>query len=123
MGFFKQAKEAMGNRPTAAMMSGATTMPTMADRDRVMAQGNEYKRLIEVGLTGNAVIESAGDSGERAAGNMVAQLQLRVTPDGGEPYPVALSHIIAGTDLGPYAPGASYPVRIDPENRQNVTFG
>ena len=37
MGFFKQAKEAMGNRPTAAMMSGATTMPTMADRDRVMA--------------------------------------------------------------------------------------
>ena len=69
------------------------------------------------------MIESAGDLGERAAGNMVAQLQLRVTPDGGEPYPVALSHIIAGTDLGPYAPGASYPVRIDPENRQNVTFG
>ena len=123
MGLFKQMKEAMGNKPTAEMMSGAMTMPSMGDRDRVMAQGNEYKRLMQVGLVGNAVISSASDSGERAAGNMVANLDLQVTPDGGEAFPVSLSYIIAGTDLGPYAPGASYPVRIDPENRENVTFG
>src|SRR5262245_45203508 len=116
-------KDAMGNKPTADMMSAAMTMPTKDDRDRVMAQGNEYKRLMQVGLTGNAVIAEAPDSGERAAGNMVAALELQVTPDGGETYPVSMSYIIAGTDLGPYAPGSSYPVRIDPENRQNVTFG
>jgi hypothetical protein len=123
MGLFKQMKEAMGNKPTAEMTSGAMTMPSMGDRDRVMAQGNEYKRLMQVGLVGSAVISSASDSGERAAGNMVANLDLQVTPDGGEAYPVSLSYIIAGTDLGPYAPGASYPVRIDPDNRENVTFG
>src|SRR5215218_2445578 len=123
MGLFKQLKESMGNKPTAEMMSGAMTMPTMGDRDRVMAQGNEYKRLMQVGLGGRAVVASATDSRERAAGNMVASLELMVTPDGGETYPVSLSYIIAGTDLGPYAAGAGYPVRIDPEDRQKVTFG
>ena len=123
MGLFKQMKDAMGNKPTADMRSAAMTMPSTGDRDRVRAQGNDYKRLMQVGLTGNAVIAGASDSGERAAGNMVAALDLQVTPDGGETYPVAMSYIIAGTDLGPYAPGASYPVRIDPENRENVTFG
>jgi hypothetical protein len=123
MGLFKQMKEAMGNRPTENMMAAGMTMPSMGDRDRVMAQGNEYKRLMQVGLVGSAVIGSAADTGERAAGNMVARLELQVTPDGGEPYPVSLEYIIAGTDLGPYGPGSSYPVRIDPEDRQNVTFG
>jgi hypothetical protein len=123
MGLFKQMKESMGNRPTQDMTAAGMTMPSMGDRDRVLAQGNEYKRLMQVGLTGSAVIASAADSGERAAGNMVASLGMQVTPEGGEAYPVSMNYIIAGTDLGPYAPGSSYPVRIDPENRQNVTFG
>jgi hypothetical protein len=123
MGLFKQMKEAMGNKPTAEMMSGAMTMPTTDDRDRAMAQGNEYKRLMEVGLIGSAVITSATDSGERAAGNMIASLELDVKLEGGEPYPVSMSFMIAGTDLGPYAPGSAYPVRIDPADRENVTFG
>ena len=54
---------------------------------------------------------------------MIANIDMHVTPEGGEPYPVALRYIIAGTDLSPYAPGSSLPVRIDPENRENVTFG
>ena len=106
-----------------SMSSKSGLMPTKGDRDAVMAQGNEYKRLAQVGLPGNAVIVSSADSGERAAGNTVANLELQVTPEGGAAYPVSLSYIIAGTDLGPYAPGSSYSVKIDPENRENVTFG
>ena len=93
------------------------------DVDAVNAQGQEYRRLAQVGRSGNAVITSATDSGERAAGNTVADLELQVTPEGGDSYPVTLRYIIAGTDLGPYAPGSSYSVKIDPENPQNVTFG
>ena len=118
MGFFKSMKDAMSGQGTGAM-----TMPTMGDVDAVNAQGREYRRLAKVGLAGNAVITSATDTGERAAGNTVADLELQVTPEGGETYPVSLRYIIAGSDLGPYAPGSSYSVKIDPENRQNVTFG
>ena len=118
MGFLKSMKDAMSGQGTGAM-----TMPTAGDVSAVNAQGQEYRRLAQVGLSGNAVITSAADSGDRAAGNTVADLELQVTPEGGETYPVSLRYIIAGTDLGPYAPGSSYSVKIDPENRQNVTFG
>ena len=131
MGLFKQMKQAMSpeaikqgmDLSKQSMSSKSGLMPTKGDRDAVMAQGNEYKRLAQVGLPGNAVIVSSADSGERAAGNTVANLELQVTPEGAAAYPVSLQYIIAGTDLGPYAPGSSYSVKIDPENRENVTFG
>lgn len=128
MGLFKNMKDSMKagqdlSRQATSAGGGVMSMPSAGDRDAVMAQGNEYKRLMQVGLTGNAVISSAADTGERAAGNTVADLELQVTPDGGDTYPVTLRYIIAGSDLGPYAPGSSYSIRIDPENRQNVTFG
>ena len=131
MGLFKQMKQAMSpeaikqgmDLSKQSMSSKSGLAPTKGDRDAVMAQGNEYKRLAQVGLPGNAVIVSASDSGERAAGNTVANLELQVTPADGETYPVSLRYIIAGTDMGPYAPGSSYSVKIDPENRENVTFG
>ena len=75
----------MGNRPTQDMMAAGMTMPSIGDRDRVMAQGNEYKRLMQVGLTGSAIIASAADSGERAAGNLVASLEMQVTPRAASP--------------------------------------
>jgi hypothetical protein len=115
MGLFNRMKE--------SIPAGAMTMPSAADRDAVMAQGNEYKRLLQVGRRGRAVVGSVQDTGERAAGNAVAALELLVTPDDAETYPVSLRFIIAGTDLAPYAPGSSYPVRIDPDDAQNVTFG
>ena len=118
MGFLKNMKDAMSGAGTGAM-----TMPSMDDVSAVNAQGQEYRRLSQVGRSGNAVITSATDSGDRAAGNTVADLDMQVTPEGGDPYPVTLRYIIAGQDLGPYAPGSSYSVKIDPENPQNVTFG
>ena len=118
MGFLKNMKDAMsgaGHRRDDDAVDG--------DVSAVNAQGQEYRRLAQVGRPGNAVITSATDSGDRAAGNTVADLEMQVTPEGGETYPVTLRYIIAGTDLGPYAPGSSYSVKIDPEDRQNVTFG
>ena len=125
MGLFNKMKDQMkvgADLSRQAMAQGGGT-PTFADRDAVMAQGNEYRRLAEVGLPGNAVITASSDTGDRAAGNTVAQLELDVTPEGGAAYPVSLRYIIAGSDLGPYAPGKSYSVKIDPENRETVTFG
>ena len=116
MGFFKQMKDAVNN-------AGPMTMPSMGDAAAVNAQGQEYRRLAQVGRPGNAVITASSDSGDRAAGNTVALLDLDVTPESGQSYPVSLRYIIAGSDLGPYAPGSSYSVRIDPENRENVPFG
>ena len=125
MGLFSKMKDQIqtgAELSRQAMAQGGAT-PTFADRDAVQAQGNEYRRLAQVGLPGNAVITASSDTGDRAAGNTIAQLELDVTPEGGDSYPVSLRYIIAGSDLSPYAPGKSYSVKIDPENRENVTFG
>ena len=121
MGLFKNMKTGMDLSLQAMAQGGAT--PSFADRDAVQAQGNEYRRLMQVGLPGRAVINASSDTGDRAAGNTIAALSLTVTPEGGEAYDTDLRYIVAGSDLGPYAPGSSYSVRIDPENRANVTFG
>jgi hypothetical protein len=52
-----------------------------------------------------------------------AMAQGGATPSVADRDAVQAQGIIAGSDLGPYAPGASYPVRIDPDDRTNVTFG
>ena len=125
MGLLNKMKDQIktGAELSRQAMAQGGAVPTLADRDAVQAQGNEYRRLAEVGLPGRAVITASSDSGDRAAGNTVALLELDVTPEGAQTYPVSLRYIIAGSDLGPYAPGSSYSVRIDPENRDNVTFG
>ena len=87
MGLFKNMKDAVSGAGTGAM-----TMPSMDDVSAVNAQGQEYRRLSQVGRSGNAVITSATDSGERAAGNTVADLEMQVTPEGGDSYPVALRY-------------------------------
>ena len=67
MGFFKQMKDAVNN-------AGPMTMPSMGDAAAVNAQGQEYRRLAQVGRSGSAIITAVTDSGERAAGNAVAAL-------------------------------------------------
>ena len=57
MGFLKSMKDAMSGQGTGAM-----TMPTAGDVNAVNAQGQEYRRLAQVGLSGNAVITSAADT-------------------------------------------------------------
>jgi hypothetical protein len=120
----KAAQQQYGGGDGSAMSAGA--MPTsqdFADRDAMQAQGNEYRRLLAEGLTGNATIVSADDTGERLHGNSVLDLKLAITPDGGDAYTTDLRYIIAGGDMSGYAPGSSYPVRIDPADRSKVTFG
>ena len=93
MGLFKQMKQAMSpeaikqgmDLSKQSMSSKSGLMPTKGDRDAVMAQGNEYKRLAQVGRPGNAVIVSAADSGERAAGNTVATWSCRSRPRAARP--------------------------------------
>ncbi len=86
------------------------------------ASGTEMRRLWAEGVTGSAVITASSDTGARLAGNVVLQVQLRVTREGREPYVAVLRLPIAGTDTGPYRPGCVYTVKIDPRDPQKLTF-
>ncbi len=138
MGLFKGMKDMKGAMDQAqqfqqsaaaqqaaagAMAGGMPTQQDLTDRDAMQQQGLEYRRLAAEGLSGNAVITSATDTGERLHGNAVLDLALVVTIDGGEPYDATLRYIIAGEDTAPYGAGSSYPVKVDPADRTKLTFG
>jgi hypothetical protein len=94
----------------------------MGDANAMNASGAEMRRLWAEGLDGTAVIKDFRDSGERLAGNTVLDLDMVVTVAGGEPYAVTHRMTIAGSDTSAYGPGSEYAVKVDPEDRQKLTF-
>lgn len=135
MGLFKGMKGSMDQarqmqEQAAAQIGGAGGMPgmdassaaAMADANAINASGAEMRRLWAEGLDGDAILKGFTDTGEPLAGNSVLDLNLVVTLAGGEPYEVTHRMTIAGTDTSPYEAGSEYAVKVDPENRQNLTF-
>ena len=133
MGLFKGMKDSMAQakemQAAAAQQMGgampgmdAASAATMADANAINASGAEMRRLWAEGLDGSAVLKGFTDTGERLAGNTVLDLQMVVTIAGGEPYEVTHRMTIAGSDTSAYEAGSEYAVKVDPENRQNLTF-
>ena len=119
MGLFKGMKDSMAQAKemqaaAAAQMGGgmpgmdASSASLMADANAMNASGAEMRRLWAEGLDGTAILKGFTDTGEQLAGNKVLDLQMVVT--------------IAGTDTSAYEAGSEYAVKVDPENRQNLTF-
>ena len=100
----------------------ASSASLMADANAINASGAEMRRLWAEGLDGTAILKGFTDTGEQLAGNKVLDLQMVVTIAGGEPYEVTHRMTIAGTDTSAYEAGSEYAVKVDPENRQNLTF-
>lgn len=131
MGLFKGMKDSMAQAKemqAAAQASGgmpgmdASSASLMADANAMNASGAEMRRLWAEGLDGTAILKGFTDTGEQLAGNKVLDLQMVVTIAGGEPYEVTHRMTIAGTDTSAYEAGSEYAVKVDPENRQNLTF-
>ena len=133
MGLFKGMKDSMAQAKemqaaAAAQMGGgmpgmdASSASLMADANAMNASGAEMRRLWAEGLDGTAILKGFTDTSEQLAGNKVLDLQMVVTIAGGEPYEVTHRMTIAGTDTSAYEAGSEYAVKVDPENRQNLTF-
>lgn len=103
-----------GGRPGLGAISEDAVLLNLA--------GAEMRRLWAEGLPGSATITAVRDTGRRLAGNSVLELDLLVTLDGGAPYRTTVRLPIGGTDLAPYAAGARYNVRVDPQDHGRLTF-
>jgi hypothetical protein len=86
------------------------------------AMGAEMRRLWAVGVAGRATITGVRDTQQRLAGNVVLDLDLLVRVGDRSPYATRLRVPIAGRDRAPYAPGAQYNVKVDPQDPHRVAF-
>ncbi len=103
----------------AAMDVGQLT----ADRAAIEAQANEQNRILTVGSPAQLTIVSKADTGEKAGGNPVYVLQLKVEPEGGAAYTVSKREILSSVALSGYADGTSMAGRVDPADKNLVAFG
>jgi hypothetical protein len=83
-------------------------------------QGEEARRLLQVGQRGLAVVVSVRPTGESVDENPQAELELSVALDGREPYKVTHRQVISRVAIGGFLPGAKVPVRVDPRDPTNL---
>lgn len=94
-----------------------------ADREAIEAQSHEQNRILTVGSPATLTIVGKTDTGEKAGGNPIYLLELKVEPEGGKAYTVKKKEIIPSVSLSGYADGASMAGRVDPADKNAVAFG
>jgi hypothetical protein len=74
------------------------------------------QRLLSVGLPGTATITAVADTGATINDNPSVLFDLQVLVDGGDAYPVEHTQVVSRMALPGFQPGATVPVRVDPED-------
>jgi hypothetical protein len=106
MGFWKRQKD---------MFQGVTS-PEFAEFHAGLDTYGDSARLMQTGIPGRAVIERATDTGMTVDERAIAELVLTVSVDGRDPYRVTTRQPAPRLMPGAFAPGATIPVRVDPQD-------
>jgi hypothetical protein len=86
----------------------------------VAKQALEARRLLQVGRKGHATVVAVRDTGVTVDDNPQAELDLEVALPDLEPYEVTHRQVISRIAIGSFRPGARVPIRVDPQDPQNV---
>jgi hypothetical protein len=77
-------------------------------------------RLSKTGVPGKAVIKEVHDTGVTINNNPQVKLVLEVKNNLGQIYTATVRTLVSRIQPGIYQPGMTVPVKIDPENENNV---
>ena len=83
-------------------------------------QALEARRLLQVGRRGLATVVAVRQTGVNIDDNPQAELRLQVSVDGVDPYEVTHRQVISRVAIDSFWPGAKVPIRVDPQDPQNV---
>jgi hypothetical protein len=109
------------------MMTGAIVLGSLVMTFVIIALVLRYVRRISgrdlsSGVAAQATIVRMWDTGTTVHAHPVAGLELDVQPAAGAAYRVTTTSLIPRLAIGQLQPGATVPVRIDPQNQQRVAL-
>jgi hypothetical protein len=78
------------------------------------------QHLMANGLVGQATITELDHTGSSVNGNPQVRIALEVTMDGGPPYAASVTQVISRLAVANFAPGATVPVRVDPDDPEQL---
>jgi hypothetical protein len=141
MGMFKDMKDAFGvvrsdelkelkkkadAQPKGSMMDGIKMANQAMDGAAGMQQayGGDMQRLMTgPTTTGQAVINSVGETGQMVNDSPLMEFDLTVSVTGREPYRVTHQQVISPAVLHNFQAGKTMPVKIDPQDPNKLYFG
>lgn len=101
-----------------AMKDGMAQMSeTMGDMQATAAKA---QRLNQVGRIGTATVTALRDTGVTINEDPEVELDLLVTLEGVEPYMVTHRQVIYRLAVAGFQPGATVPVKVDPQDLQSL---
>jgi hypothetical protein len=96
----------------------------VAQANQMMGQmatdGHKAQHLMQAGRVGTAAVSAVRQTGTFVNNNPECELDLQVTVDGGVPYAVTHRQVLAMVALPGFQPGASVPVRVDPNDPDSL---
>jgi Protein of unknown function (DUF3592) len=131
MGFFKDIKNLqdtareMTPPEHRGMRGGLRAMKDgVAQANQMMGQmasdGQKSQHLMQAGRVGTATVTAVRQTGTFVNNNPECELDLQVVVDGGDPYEVTHRQVLAMVALPGFQPGASVPVRVDPDDPSSL---
>jgi hypothetical protein len=87
---------------------------------QMATDGQKAQHLMQAGRVGTATVSGIRQTGTFVNNNPECALDLQVTVDGGVPYAVTHRQVLAMVALPGFQPGASVPVRVDPDDPDSL---
>jgi hypothetical protein len=83
-------------------------------------QSEVAQRLMAMGRQGTATVTALRDTGMTVNDNPQVELDLDVSVDGTPVYPVTHRQVISRLAIAGFQPGATVPVRVDPQDPRTL---
>jgi hypothetical protein len=130
VGFFKDIRniQKQAEEMTPQEYKGFGGLKNLASQgSQMMSDMNEQQQtsqqLMATGRVGMAQIKAIRDTGVTMNENPQVEFDLEVTVEGMAPYPVTHRQLISRLVVANFQPGASVPVRVDPNDPQTLMIG
>ena len=87
---------------------------------QMATDGQKAQYLMQAGRVGTATVSAVRQTGTFVNNNPECELDLQVVVDAGTPYGVTHRQVLAMVALPGFQPGASVPVRVDPNDPNSL---
>jgi hypothetical protein len=145
MGMFRDMKDAFGvirsdelkelkrkadAQPKPSMMEGIRAANAAMDQAQMLQQGGAgtmdpagASALYSGGISGSATIDAVNDTGMFVNEAPVLALDMTVTLPGREPYKTTHKQLVSHAALARFQPGSVLPVRVSPQDPNQLMIG
>lgn len=89
-------------------------------RDAMRRQAETAQRLLATGRPGTATVTAMRDTGVTVNDNPQVELDLDVAVEGMPVFPVTHRQVISRLAVAGFRPGATVPVRVDPQHPRTL---